>query len=70
MLKFVKGNLENIDNVQIYPMISLLIFFVFFVVLFYWVITAKKNYINEVSQIPLEADEDIQNLTNQNVNQL
>lgn len=54
MLKFVKGNLENIDNVQIYPMISLLIFFVFFVGLFYWVITAKKEHIEEVSNIPLE----------------
>lgn len=56
MLKFVKGNLENIDNVQIYPMISLLIFFIFFVVLFYWVFTAKKEHIKEVSNIPLEQD--------------
>ena len=54
MLKFVKGNLENIDNVQIYPLISLLIFFIFFVGLFYWVITAKKEHITEVSNIPLE----------------
>ncbi|OAD90211.1 MULTISPECIES: cytochrome C oxidase subunit IV [Aequorivita] len=61
MLKFVKGNLENIDNVQIYPMISLLIFFVFFVVLFYWVITAKKDHITEVSNIPLENDTNNQN---------
>ncbi len=65
MLKFVKGNLENIDNVQIYPMISLLIFFVFFVVLFYWVITAKKEHIAEVSNIPLEDENN-----NQNENQL
>ncbi|HPE84288.1 MAG: CcoQ/FixQ family Cbb3-type cytochrome c oxidase assembly chaperone [Aequorivita sp.] len=61
MLKFVKGNLENIDNVQIYPMISLLIFFIFFVVLFYWVITAKKEHIKEVSNIPLEEDTNYQN---------
>lgn len=61
MLKFVKGNLENIDNVQIYPMISLLIFFIFFVVLFYWVITAKKEHINEVSNIPLDIDTNNQN---------
>lgn len=54
MLKFIKGNLENIDGVQIYPMISLLIFFVFFVVLFWWVFTAKKEHINEVSRIPLD----------------
>lgn len=54
MLKFVKGNLENIEGVEIYPIISLLIFFVFFVALFWWVITAKKAHINEVSNIPLE----------------
>ncbi|MAO08829.1 MAG: CcoQ/FixQ family Cbb3-type cytochrome c oxidase assembly chaperone [Alteromonas sp.] len=57
MLKFVKGNLENIDGVTIYPIISLLIFFVFFVLLFFWVITAKKAYIQEVSNIPLENDD-------------
>ncbi|MEM0517139.1 MULTISPECIES: CcoQ/FixQ family Cbb3-type cytochrome c oxidase assembly chaperone [Aequorivita] len=61
MLKFIKGNLENIDNVQIYPMISLLIFFFFFVALFYWVITAKKDHITEVSNIPLEDDTKYQN---------
>ncbi|SRX55111.1 CcoQ/FixQ family Cbb3-type cytochrome c oxidase assembly chaperone [Aequorivita sp. CIP111184] len=61
MLRFIKGNLENIDNVQIYPLISLLIFFIFFVVLFYWVITAKKAHITEVSNIPLEDDTNNQN---------
>ncbi|NND63711.1 MAG: CcoQ/FixQ family Cbb3-type cytochrome c oxidase assembly chaperone [Flavobacteriaceae bacterium] len=54
MLKFVKGNLENIDGVEIYPIISLLIFFIFFVALFWWVFTAKKDHIKEVSNIPLD----------------
>ena len=54
MLRFIKGNLENIDGVAIYPMISLLIFFVFFAALFWWVFTAKKAYIKEVSNIPLD----------------
>ncbi len=54
MLKFIKGNLENIDNVQIYPLISLMIFFIFFAVLLFWVVTAKKEHIEEVSNIPLE----------------
>lgn len=56
MLKYIKGNLENIDGVAIYPMISLLIFFIFFVVLFWWVFTAKKAHITEVSNIPLKDD--------------
>jgi cytochrome c oxidase cbb3-type subunit 4 len=56
MLKFIKGNLENIDGVEIYPIISLLIFFIFFSGLFWWVFTAKKNHIEEVSNIPLNDD--------------
>ena len=56
MLKFVKGYMENIDGVATYPMISLLIFFVFFVVLFWWVFTASKEHIQEMSEMPLEKD--------------
>lgn len=55
MLKFIKHHLTGIDGIEIYPIISLLIFFIFFVVLFAWVFTAKKDYIKEVSQLPLEA---------------
>jgi len=58
MLKFVKNHMESIAGIEIYPMISLLIFFTFFVVLFYWVFTAKKEYINTVSNIPLENEND------------
>lgn len=56
MLKFVKGHMESIEGIEIYPIISLIIFFTFFALLFLWVFTAKKNYINEVSQIPLETE--------------
>ena len=54
MFKFIKGHLESITGIEIYPLISLIIFFTFFVVLFWWVFTAKKDYINSVSNIPLE----------------
>lgn len=54
MLKFIKGNLEQIDGVAIYPIISLLIFFIFFVLLFWWVFTASREHIKEVSNIPLD----------------
>jgi cbb3-type cytochrome oxidase subunit 3 len=62
MLKYIKGNLENIDGVSIYPIISLLIFFVFFVALFWWVFTAKKEHINTVSNIPLDINPNDENL--------
>jgi hypothetical protein len=46
--------MESITGIEIYPLISLIIFFTFFVVLFWWVITAKKEYITKVSNIPLD----------------
>lgn len=54
MLKFIKNHMESITGIEIYPMISLLIFFIFFVILFYWVFTAKKEYITAVSNLPLD----------------
>lgn len=54
MLKYIKNHMESIVGIEIYPIISLLIFFIFFVALFWWVITAKKDYINKVSNIPLD----------------
>lgn len=63
MLKFVKNHMDSISGVDIYPIISLLIFFTFFVALFIWVITAKKEYIKKVSNLPLENDNTNQNVT-------
>lgn len=62
MLRFIKGNLEKIDGVEIFPIISLVIFFIFFVGLFLWVVTMKKSYVKEVSNLPLENDQNNQSL--------
>ena len=58
MLKFVKGCMDSIDGIEIFPIISLLIFFTFFVILFIWVFTAKKEYIKTVSNMPLDNQND------------
>lgn len=52
MLKFIKHNMETISGIEIYPIISLLIFFLFFVGLYVWVFTYKKDKITEMSNIP------------------
>lgn len=57
MLKFVKHNMESISGVEIFPIISLLIFFVFFLVLYTWVFTYKKEKIAEMSNIPFDGDD-------------
>lgn len=63
MLKFVKNHMDSISGIEIFPIISLLIFFGFFVLLFWWVITAKKDYIDSVSNLPFETDTNNQNPT-------
>jgi len=54
MLRFIKGNLESIDGVALFPIISLLLFFTVFVIMLIIVFGYKKKYIDKVSNIPLE----------------
>ena len=54
MLKFVKGHMESIDGIATYPMVSLIIFFSFFVILFWWVFTTSKGHVKEMSELPLD----------------
>ena len=57
MFKFIKQYAESISNVDIYPVISLIIFFLFFVVLLVMVKRMKKDRITELSQLPLDKEE-------------
>jgi cytochrome c oxidase cbb3-type subunit 4 len=56
MLKFIKHNLETIDGVDIYPIISLSIFFVIFVSFFIWAMTYSKDKIKELSELPFKEE--------------
>jgi len=56
MLKFIKHNLESIDGVDIYPIISLSIFFVVFVSFFFWAMTFSKEKIKELSELPFKEE--------------
>lgn len=56
MLKYIKHNLEGIDGIEIYPIISLLIFFAVFITMCVFVLKLPKNSIDEISQLPLDND--------------
>ena len=60
MLKFVKDHMATIDGIEIYPIISLTIFFIFFMGLFWWVFTAKNEHIKKISQLPLDNQQEIE----------
>lgn len=56
-MKF-RNYLESIIGVDIYPLISLLIFFVFFSLLILWAVQANKQYIQHMKNLPLGKDND------------
>ena len=66
-MKIVMNTLERIQGVEIYPIITLLIFFIFFVVMAYFVFNLDKGYIKEMKNMPLEDDDnDSSNINSDN----
>ncbi len=51
-MKFI-NYLESITGIGIYPLTSLLIFFVFFVLVTIYVVRADKRYIDELKNLPV-----------------
>jgi len=64
-MKIVINQLEQIAGVEIYPIISLLIFFTFFVLVTFLVMKIGKKEIDELSNMPLDSNNDLQNDDNQ-----
>ncbi len=59
MLKFIKHTMETIDGIAVFPIISFVIFFSFFVGLLVWVMRTDKSYLNHVESLPLKEDGEI-----------
>ena len=57
MLKFIKHHMETIAGIEIYPIISFIIFFTFFIALIIYVYKVDKKVFNEISNIPLDSNE-------------
>lgn len=53
MFEQIKHNMETIAGVEIYPVLSLVIFFAFFVGLAVWALSYKKDKMKELSKMPL-----------------
>ena len=57
-MKFI-NYLQSISGVSIFPMISLIVFFLFFVVLLFLVLRMNKKQITRLENIPLDVTETI-----------
>ena len=51
-----KHYFERIENIEIWPIIALIIFFVFFTGLLIYTFKIDKKYINKMENMPLEGD--------------
>ncbi|AFH48434.1 Hypothetical protein IALB_0722 [Ignavibacterium album JCM 16511] len=52
-----KEILQSIEGVEIYPIISLIVFVLFFIVVTIRLFRMDKNYINKMKQLPLNNEE-------------
>ena len=58
-MKIVTKTLEGIADIQLFPIIGLILFFTMFVVLLYFVSRMTKNQIDEFGQMPLDNHDDL-----------
>ncbi len=49
-----KNILQSIENIEIWPLISLVIFFVFFLVILFRVFKSDKNFNDKMKNLPLD----------------
>ena len=54
--------LSSIENVGIYPVITLILFSLVFFGVIFWILTRDKEYISELENIPLDNDNFSNNL--------
>lgn len=54
-----KEVLRGIDNIAIWPVISFVIFFAFFIGLLWYSFTADKNFIKRMSNMPIDDNKEV-----------
>ncbi len=50
-----KNVLQSIDNIALWPVISFVIFFAFFLGLLLWVVFADKKFIDYMKHMPIDS---------------
>lgn len=56
MIRFAKHYFEDINGIEIYPIVSLVLFFIIFITMVIIVFKIPKDSIEEISNLPLEND--------------
>jgi cytochrome c oxidase cbb3-type subunit IV len=58
MLKFIRNYADKIDNISLFPMIGLIIFVGFFILMLVYVKKMSREDIRELSHLPLDENEE------------
>jgi hypothetical protein len=58
-----KNILQGIDNIAIWPVVSFVIFFIFFMCLLWWVFSVDNKFIDKMKQLPMDTNSSNKNLT-------
>ncbi|GAA4752832.1 hypothetical protein [Flavisolibacter ginsenosidimutans] len=56
MLKYIKQYADSIKGVDVYPIISLFIFVLFFIAVIYYVKKMDKSRVNQMKHLPLDLE--------------
>ncbi len=65
-----KDFIKESAGMDIYPLLSLSIFFIFFILVIVWAIIVKKEYLQEMKNMPLQNNDEVdENNSEQVVNE-
>ena len=56
MLKFIKHHMETITGIELFPLLSFVMFFLFFIVVTWYVFKMDKSHWLKISQLPIDVD--------------
>jgi len=59
----IRNIFNHMDDISLYGIISILVFFSFFIGMLVWTFALKKNYLTKMGSLPLESSERRENTT-------
>lgn len=57
MLKFIKHHMSGMSGIEIYPIIGFVLFFGFFLLMTWYVLTTERSRIRHMEHMPLNENE-------------
>lgn len=66
-MKIVSHHLGNIEGIEIFPIIAILIFVAFFLSLLYYIYHLDKGFVSDMGNLPLEDEDEVNDNQTKNI---